>query len=550
MRPEHGPAAARAPERDTLLAALDELAGLGTDQDRERLAALRGRMDAARPRVAVVGEATRGKSTLINALLGQALLPAGETPLTTVVTTVRYGQDQHARVRFLDGHEARHPLAALASLVTGDGNPGHHRHVVSVTVHADAVLLAAGVELVDTPGTGSVLETAASAALGQVLDTADAAVLVLAADPPVSARERGLLEAIASRPMTVFVVLNKADHLDAAGLATVTEFTQRVLSGADHPAPLYPMSAWHAQHGGDPGFAAFAADFTQYLAASRVAELTRSAVTQGRQTATALLADVAAARQSARSGAADTVARTELLSTRLAEAAKSTRDGVTMVGGESARLLFALNDAAESDLPRLRRSIAAQLDAVLNGELGAVSAADVGRLGRERLASITGQAVTVWQQQQQDRISQALSRLDRRLAGDVAAHLDEVRGPAAELLGTGLAPPEPDAQLARIEWRAGPATETAAPSVSSEIDAASTDLRGQLAVATRTLIWTVERRCAGTTGWLQAVRQAADAHRLAATATAGRTERRLAGREQALRGVLGLLEQAGGKDRP
>ena len=58
-------------------AALDELAVLGTDQDREQTAALRARLDAARLRVLVAGEAKRGRSTLINALLGRAVLPAG-----------------------------------------------------------------------------------------------------------------------------------------------------------------------------------------------------------------------------------------------------------------------------------------------------------------------------------------------------------------------------------------------------------------------------------------------------------------------------------------
>ena len=45
-----------------LAAALDRLAALGTDQDREQIAALRARLDAARLRVLVAGEAKRGKT--------------------------------------------------------------------------------------------------------------------------------------------------------------------------------------------------------------------------------------------------------------------------------------------------------------------------------------------------------------------------------------------------------------------------------------------------------------------------------------------------------
>ena len=213
-----------------LARALWELAALGTNQHREQLAALQDRLDGARLQVVVAGEATRGKSTLINALLGRAVLPAGVTPLTTVVTTVRYGEDPRAEVRFLDGHAERHPLAALADLVTEHGNPGNRRRIASATVYADAPVLAGGAELVDTPGTGSVLERDDTGAARQVLETMDAAVFVLAADPPVSATERGLLGRVAALSMPTFTVLNKADHLDPPGLAKVAEFTRRVLT--------------------------------------------------------------------------------------------------------------------------------------------------------------------------------------------------------------------------------------------------------------------------------------------------------------------------------
>jgi len=578
VRPEAAPRSASA----TLLAtALAELARLGTEQDRERLAMLRDRLADTRLRVVVVGEATRGKSTLINALLGQAVLPAGETPLTTVVTTVRYGQDPHAQVGFLAGHEEVHPLAALSDLVTEAGNPGNRRRIASVTVYAEAAVLAAGAELVDTPGTGSVLAADDGEAAGQALDTMDAAVLVLAADPPVSASERSLLGRIAGRPVTTFVVLNKADHLDAAGLARVTEFTRRVVTETvgctSQPGGprLYPMSASAAQQAGDPGFAAFAADFTAYLAAGRAADLTQSAIAQARRVAFALLAEATAARRAARSRATETAARAEQFSTRLAAAAKGTRDGVHVVNGESARLLFALNDAADADVLRLRRSIASQLDVILDGELSATSPAEIGRLGLNRLASLARAEVSAWQQRQQASIRQTLSRLDRRLAGDLAAHMETLRDSAAELLGLDLARPDPDGQLARTQWPAGPATEAAGQSglnlpgshlampggwgrrrarqhlhdqiadlVTTQLDTACTDLRDQLTAATRALAAAVERRSVGAAAQIQAARRAADHVRQSSTAGARHTVDKLGTRERALRHVLGLLDQA------
>ena len=112
-----------------LKGALDELAALGSDQDREVIAAVRDRLAAARLRVLVAGEAKRGKSTLINALLGRDVLPTGVTPLTAVATTVRYGDDAHVEVRFSDGHEEKQPMSALPDLVTERGNPGNRRRI-------------------------------------------------------------------------------------------------------------------------------------------------------------------------------------------------------------------------------------------------------------------------------------------------------------------------------------------------------------------------------------------------------------------------------------
>jgi predicted GTPase len=207
-----------------LVGALDELAALGTAHDQDQIGALRDRLDAARLRVLVAGEAKRGKSTLINALLGRAVLPVGVTPLTAVATTVRYGNDPCVDVRFADGHEEKQPMSALPDLVTERGNPGNRRRIAAVTVYLNAPLPADGVELVDTPGTGSVFAWDTAAA-HEALETMDAAVFVLTADPPVSAAERDLYAEVTGLSAATFTVLNKADQLDEAGLLEAAEFT-------------------------------------------------------------------------------------------------------------------------------------------------------------------------------------------------------------------------------------------------------------------------------------------------------------------------------------
>ncbi len=557
---------------ETLLSALSELASLGTERDREQLAALRDRLDAARLRVLVVGEAKRGKSTLVNALLDRAVLPSGVTPLTAVTTTVRYGDDPRVEVRFLDGHDEKHPLAALDDLVTERGNPRNRRQIAGVTVYVDAPVLAGGVELVDTPGTGSVFEWDTEAA-HEALQSMDAAVFVLTADPPVSASERDLLGQVAELSVTTFTVLNKADRLDEPGRAEAMEFTRQVLGEAGHAGQVYPMSARAALDGGDAGFAAFRADFTAYLASRRKADLRASAVAQASRIAGSLLDEVRLTRRAAEMRAGDAAARVEQFGARLAEVDVRSRDAIAIANAESARLLFALNDAAETDAPRLGREITGQLDALLDGDLQAAAPGEIERRGRERLVTLAVAAADAWRRQRQEIIEERLAHVDARLAGDLKTELDVLRDSAAELLGLDLAVPEPGGRLtenrrffyvtgedvgqtellagAVRRWLPGElGRRTAkehlrreAPSmVDSQIGRARGDLQYRLAEATRALVRVIERRYSDATERMQAALRTAAGLREASAAEAERKQEELAGRESALRRVLGLLD--------
>ncbi len=559
---------------NALVSALGELTTLGTERDLEQLAALLDRLDAARLRVLVVGEAKRGKSTLVNALLGRDVLPSGVTPLTAVTTTVRYGDDEQAEVRFLDGHDEKHPLTALPDLVTERGNPGNRRGIAGVTVYVAAPVLADGVELADTPGAGSVFEWDTQAARA-ALRSMDAAVFVLTADPPVSASERDLLEQVGRLSVTTFAVLNKADHLDEPGLAEAVEFTRRVLGEAGHPGPVYPMSARAAVSGVDAGFAAFQSDFTAYLSAQRETDLHASAVAQARRIAGSLRDEVALTRRAAEMRAGDAADRVRRFGERLAEVTVHGRDAVTVVNAESGRLLFALNDAAQADRARLAREVVGQLDELFGGSLRDAGAGEIERQGRPRLAALAVAAAEAWRQQRRADIEHGLAEVDARLAEGLRAELSVLRESAAELLGLDLAVPEPDGRLAesrrffytatgeagQTELLAGAVRRrlpgefgrrTARDQLRREapdlvemcIGRARGDLQYRLAEATRGLARVVEQRYTYGTSRIRSALQAAAGIRRATAVEAAEQEAGLAGREAALRHVMSLLDQA------
>jgi hypothetical protein len=139
------------------LAVLAEIAGaIGADEVVAEVRDLAERIAEGRFYVTCVGQFKRGKSTLLNALIGESILPTGVAPVTSVVTVVRYGQRPSAQVRLAGSGWSPIDSATLADYVTEERNPGNEKGVEAVEVHIPSPLLGTGMCLVDTPGIGSV----------------------------------------------------------------------------------------------------------------------------------------------------------------------------------------------------------------------------------------------------------------------------------------------------------------------------------------------------------------------------------------------------------
>src|SRR5579871_6881888 len=101
------------------LAALRRLAAtLAATAVDDSLAALQQRLDSRTLTVLVLGEFKRGKSALINSLLGSVWLPVGPAPATRVVTEVRYGPEERIELLYADGVRQPMDRAAYDALIT------------------------------------------------------------------------------------------------------------------------------------------------------------------------------------------------------------------------------------------------------------------------------------------------------------------------------------------------------------------------------------------------------------------------------------------------
>lgn len=82
--------------------------------------------------MACVGQFKRGKSTLLNALVGEDVLPVGVPPVTSALTILRHGETAGAQVRFLDGRVTAIGVSEVASYVDERRNPGNDKAVGAV----------------------------------------------------------------------------------------------------------------------------------------------------------------------------------------------------------------------------------------------------------------------------------------------------------------------------------------------------------------------------------------------------------------------------------
>jgi hypothetical protein len=108
--------------------------------------------------LAVLGQFKRGKSSLMNAIIGRELLPTGVLPLTSAITVLKFGPTERLVV---EREGLQWPdtasLSQLEDYVTERGNPGNRKKVKTAVVEVPVPFLRRGLEFVDTPGVGSAI---------------------------------------------------------------------------------------------------------------------------------------------------------------------------------------------------------------------------------------------------------------------------------------------------------------------------------------------------------------------------------------------------------
>lgn len=197
---------------------------------------LRNRLARGQLHLAVLGQFNRGKSTFINALIRQKILPTSVLPVTSVPTFISYGEQMSCTVRFLKQKPdlvVKQSIAkiveTLTTYVAEENNPRNQFCVRDVQINCPSPILENGTVLIDTPGFGSTYVHNTRTALDSLVDC-DAALFLLSADPPMTQTEVEFLKQVQQYVPRIFFILNKIDLLtNKKDVESVDHFIRQML---------------------------------------------------------------------------------------------------------------------------------------------------------------------------------------------------------------------------------------------------------------------------------------------------------------------------------
>ena len=251
----------------------------------------------------VVGEFSRGKSTLVNALLGDEILPSSTEPTTAMLNVIKNG-DSTAQyfIHYNDDSTKEVDSTEFLSMVAQNTSDGKSQEEIIKDVYSDAANFGRirnaeirvkndfgkiGVDIVDTPGLNDV-NTAREEITLQYIPRSDAAIVVCSADEPLAASELAFIkeQLIGQQITKLFIAVNRADCLRTEqARADIREYFENNLEGIVEKERIFLVSGAKAlkyklQQKGikykhpvetyeETGFASFEKSVLNYLANDR-----------------------------------------------------------------------------------------------------------------------------------------------------------------------------------------------------------------------------------------------------------------------------------------
>jgi small GTP-binding protein len=245
----------------------------------------------------VLGEFNHGKSTFVNALLGEALLPVGITPTTATINHIIWGETANARVVLRDGGIQQIDPTELVNYVTLEGE--HTASIRYVELAYPAEMLRDRITLVDTPGVNDINEARAEITYSYI-PRSDAVIFLLDSTQVLKQSERSFIQQRLlkhNRDKLIFV-LGKIDLLDDQEREQAMAFARDNLVNVVAEPQVFALSARKHLAGEQSGMQPLIAYLKHYLGEERGRILLDNAIGDAQRIQRYLLSSVGIKRGS------------------------------------------------------------------------------------------------------------------------------------------------------------------------------------------------------------------------------------------------------------
>lgn len=196
----------------------------------------------------VVGEFSTGKSSFLNALIEQPILPTGITPTTSTINLIHYGKQEKVTVEYLDGSQ----YVDVNSKVLGQfiaKEIENADQIKQIIVEQPIAFLKDRIVLVDTPGLNDINELRSDITY-QYIPRADVVFFLLDCRAPLRKTEYNFISntLLANGLDRIIFIANFADEVDEEEIDAILDKMQRQIKEGTNleEVEVIPFSALEA----------------------------------------------------------------------------------------------------------------------------------------------------------------------------------------------------------------------------------------------------------------------------------------------------------------
>lgn len=388
----------------------------------------------------VLGQFKRGKTTVINALLEEKILPSAVIPLTSIITKVTYNETKDAEVVFFNGSKKTISLDEINNYVTEKHNSNNVKGVDFVEVNYPSAYLRHGIVLIDTPGIGSTFEHNTTVAYN-FLPSMDAGIFVISVDPPLSEAEYKYLDSIKTHIDKIFFLLNKIDMMSEQECEESLNFTKALIEKklSVKNVKIFPVSAKLALESKllnnkamyeKSGFELFESTLDHFIRKDKLGTLLASANNKASILSNELIMNIQLTISAVNSPIDELKNKIAVLHSEVDIIEKKHKEMELLLEGE----IKSLKEGIEISLNKLKQQTSAKLKQdIYNLSVNKKNKKELVNILTKQLKNGIETAFSSWFKTEEQNISNSISRILMKYAKSVDDEINNVKQAAANL---------------------------------------------------------------------------------------------------------------------